>query len=341
MIPPRTILVLRFSSIGDIVQTTSVLGTLKKKFPKSHIDYMTLSKYSSILLGLPYINKIHEVDIKANYKDLKSIGIKMNNLNYDLVLDLHNTTRSRIIRRFIKNSNMHYIRKPRWNRFKNFALHLNHFPEDFSVRFWMNEFLNDSFNEQLEPSKTKLFISKEEKSKSSSLLKSKGVNKAFFVVLPGAAWPQKTWLYNRYISVINKCIEKYDLCPILIGSSTDAVCDSIKNILGKKLVDMHGITSLRESITIISKSEFVIGSDTGLVHAAEALDISAISILGPTTMETGAGLFNEKSKTVEDKNLWCRPCSQNGSIPCYRKEQYCMTNINIKDVMNAINGLMQ
>ena len=77
------------------------------------------------------------------------------------------------------------------------------------------------------------------------------------------------------------------------------------------------------------------------MHAAEALDISAISILGPTTMETGAGLFNKKSKIVQDKNLWCRPCSQNGSIPCYRKEQYCMTNINIENVMNAVNGLMQ
>ena len=61
MIYPRTILVLRFSSIGDIVQTTSVLGTLKKKFPESSIDFMTLSKYASILRYHPYINKIHEV----------------------------------------------------------------------------------------------------------------------------------------------------------------------------------------------------------------------------------------------------------------------------------------
>jgi len=43
---------------------------------------------------------------------------------------------------------------------------------------------------------------------------------------------------------------------------------------------------------------------------------------------------------VEDKNLWCRPCSQNGSIPCYRKKQYCMTNIDIDSVMNAVHGLM-
>ena len=58
-------------------------------------------------------------------------------------------------------------------------------------------------------------------------------------------------------------------------------------------------------------------------------------------METGAGVFNNNSFIVEDKNLWCRPCSQNGSIPCYREEQYCLTNISVENVMNAINGLIQ
>ncbi|MFL3025339.1 MAG: glycosyltransferase family 9 protein [Candidatus Neomarinimicrobiota bacterium] len=334
-------MVLRFSSIGDIVQTTSVIGTLKKKFPKSRIDYMTLSKYSSILLEHPYINTIHEVDIKSNYKDLKNIAIKMNDLNYDLVLDMHNTTRSKIIRRFIKNSNKHFIRKPRWNRFKNFALHLNHFPKNFSVRIWMNEILDDLSNEKLTPSKTKLVITKEEMTNSNLFIQSNVANKPYFSILPGAAWPQKSWLFDRYISVIEKCIKNYDLCPILIGSSTDTICEKIKNVLGEVLVDLHGKTSLRQSIAIISQSKFVIGGDTGLVHAAEALDIPTISILGPTTMETGAGLFNEKSIIVEDKNLWCRPCSQNGSIPCFRNEQYCMTNINIETVMNAVNGIMQ
>ena len=341
MIYPRTILVLRFSSIGDIVQTTSVLGTLKKKFPESRIDFMTLSKYASILRYHPYINKIHEVDIKANYKTLKRIGTEIDTLNYDLVLDLHNTTRSKIVRKFIKNSDKRYIRKPRWNRFKNFALHLNHFPKDFSVRYWMNEIINDFFNEEVKPSKTKLFISKEEINKSRSFLQSVGIDKPFFVILPGAAWPQKTWLYDRYISVIKKCTKDYNLSPLMIGGSNDTVCDSIKNILGEKLIDIHGKTSLRESIAIISQSEFVIGSDTGLVHAAEALNIASISILGPTAVETGAGVFNNNSFIVEDKNLWCRPCSQNGSIPCYREEQYCLTNISVENVMNAINGLIQ
>ena len=111
--------------------------------------------------------------------------------------------------------------------------------------------------------------------------------------------------------------------------------------MGEKLIDIHGETSLRESIAIISQAEFIIGSDTGLVHAAEGLDIPAISILGPTTKETGAGVFNKRSVTVEDANLWCRPCSQNGSIPCYRKEQYCMTNIDVKNVMKAVERVMQ
>jgi heptosyltransferase II len=338
---PKTILVLRFSSIGDIVQTTSVIRTLKKNFPDTLIDFMTLSKYSSLLNKHPYINNIYEVDIKANYKDLKSISYEMNALKYDLVLDLHNTTRSKIIRKFIKNSEKRYIRKPRWKRFKNYVFHLNQFPKEFSVRSWMNGTIDDLINEENNLSKTKLFISKEEKIKSKKFIHSRGAINPFFVILPGAAWPQKTWLFERYVTVIKKCVENYNLTPLLVGNSSDIICDRIKDTFGKNLIDIHGETSLRESIAIISQSEFVIGSDTGLVHAAEGLDIPAISILGPTTKETGAGVFNKKSVTVEDTNLWCRPCSQNGSIPCYRKKQYCMTNIDVEDVMSAVKRVMQ
>ena len=338
---PRTILVIRFSSIGDVVQTTSVLGTLKKNFPDCLIDFMTLSKYSSLLNKHPHINNIYNVDIKANYTDLKSIAYEMNALKYDLVLDLHNTTRSKIIRKFINNSEKRYIRKPRWKRFKNYVFHLNQFPKNFSVRSWMNGLIADLIKEKNNPSNTKLFISKNEKIKSKAYIHSKGVINPFFVILPGAAWPQKTWLFERYVTVIKKCIEKYNLTPLLVGASSDIICAKINDSFEKNIIDIHGETNLRESIAIISQSEFVIGSDTGLIHAAEGLDIPAISILGPTTKETGAGVFNKKSVTVEDTNLWCRPCSQNGSIPCYRKKQYCMTNINVENVMSAVERVMQ
>ena len=99
MIQPRAILVLRFSSIGDIIQTTSVVGSLKCAFPDASIDFMTLSKYAPLLEGHPHINKVHALDINARYMSLKRVGFEMETMGYDLAIDLHNTTRSRIIRK--------------------------------------------------------------------------------------------------------------------------------------------------------------------------------------------------------------------------------------------------
>ena len=61
-------------------------------------------------------------------------------------------------------------------------------------------------------------------------------------------------------------------------------------------------------------------------------------ILGPTSQETGASVVLENSILIENKDLWCRPCSQNGSRPCYRKEQYCMSEIDSEKVFNSINN---
>ena len=74
---PRSILILRFSSIGDIVQTTSVIGTLTSYFPNTTIDFMTLSKFAPLLSGHKSINKIHEIDINAGYFSLREIGLSM------------------------------------------------------------------------------------------------------------------------------------------------------------------------------------------------------------------------------------------------------------------------
>ena len=197
MIGPRTILVLRFSSIGDIVHTTSVIGTLKKYFPESKIDFMTLSKFAPLLEGHPFINKIHPIDINGGYRQLRQTGFEMEMMEYDLAIDLHNTTRSQIIRRgFITTNNVH-IRKPRWNRFKLFAFHKNDFPNNFTVRTWLHEPIQHLLPKNFTIEQSQLFVSAAEKSGINNLSARNGFNGKYFVVTPGAAWAQKRWKAER------------------------------------------------------------------------------------------------------------------------------------------------
>ena len=90
-------------------------------------------------------------------------------------------------------------------------------------------------------------------------------------------------------------------------------------------------------MSIISNSKFIIGADTGLVHAAEGLGKNVVTILGPTSRETGAGVNLSTSIQIENNDIWCRPCSQSGKRKCYRDKQYCMITINPKLVLTKMN----
>ena len=111
------------------------------------------------------------------------------------------------------------------------------------------------------------------------------------------------------------------------------------NDKNKQILDLHGKLDIRKSLAIISLGEMTVGSDTGMVHASEALGVPVAMVMGPTNAQTGGGTSLDRSVVIE-KDIWCRPCSQNGKRPCYRSQQYCMTEISTSDVHRAIQGVL-
>ena len=99
---PKRILAIKFSSLGDIVLTISPLRKLKDIFPFAKIDFLVLNDYAPILEGNKYINRIIPLNRKASFIGLIKTGNWINNSNYDLVIDFHNSLRSKIIRFWIR-----------------------------------------------------------------------------------------------------------------------------------------------------------------------------------------------------------------------------------------------
>jgi ADP-heptose:LPS heptosyltransferase len=224
--------------------------------------------------------------------------------------------------------------KPRWNRFKLFQFHLNHFPDQFSQLQLLHAPLKDMLDSSYNYPETSLFLSKTEKQVAFSQLKLLNVAKEYVVIVPGAAWRQKTWSIEGYSKIIDSLGEK-NISTVMLGTSTDLICKQLAQ-LNRKIINLQGKTNVRESLAIISQANLVIGGDTGFVHGAEALKIPVVMIMGPTTIETGGGVNLSISKNIEVHDLWCRPCSQNGSKRCYRNEQYCMSTISSSQVFSAV-----
>ena len=317
------------SSIGDIILATSFLDSVKKKYPNSSIDFLIKKEFSPLLQNHPQINNVIELDKSEGLKGLINLGKHLMHQGYYKVFDIHNVFRSKILSFFFKRKIFFQIKKPRLKRFMLFNLKLNFFKKDFSHIKMYHSILEDIHSFP----RTSLYVSSDEINRAKSFLKKEGVDQEFICIVPGAAWKQKQLPVDKYNELIDILNKKFAFKIVLLGSKNDTICDEIKKDIN--IVNLKDKTSLRMAMSILTISEHTFGSDTGLLHASEALNTPVSMILGPTSMETGASINHPNSKIFEKNNLWCRPCSQNGKRPCIRKEQYCLTGINIHDIAGA------
>ena len=324
-------LVIRFSSIGDIVLTTSLLKSIKTTYKNVEIHYLTLDKFSSMLEMQPNIDRIIVLNSDSGATEMMQLNRYIKSSEYDKVFDLHGSIRSRIVTLGLSKITTR-VKKPRISRFFLYQFHVNMFPKGYSSQVMYHQCLQD-YDMDSTPD-TLLIVSNAEKRLARSILKEIDIDSNFIVMVPGAAWSQKQWQVEKYNNVINELNRLTNKKIIMLGTKNDKICKDI-SLINDRVVDYSGKTDLRKAMAVISLSDSVFGSDTGLLHIAEALGKHVSMILGPTSTETGGGVSLKESINIET-NIWCRPCSQNGKQKCYRTRQYCMELISTDMVTNSV-----
>ena len=324
-------LVIRFSSIGDIVLTTSLLKSIKTTYKNVEIHYLTLDKFYSILEIHPNIDRIIVLNSDSGSTELMQLNRYIKSSKYDKVFDLHGSIRSRIVTLGLSKITTR-VKKPRISRFFLYQFHVNMFPKGYSSQVMYHQCLQNYDMDSMPD--TLLVVSKVDKRFARSILKEIEIDSNFIVMVPGAAWSQKQWQVEKYNNVINELSRLTNKKIIMLGTKNDKICKDI-SLINDSVVDYSGKTDLRQAMAVISLSDSVFGSDTGLLHIAEALGKHVSMILGPTSTETGGGVSLKESINIET-NIWCRPCSQNGKQKCYRARQYCMKLISTDMVTNSV-----
>ena len=325
----QKILVIRFSSIGDIVLATSPLKTIRRAYPDAQITFLTLDTFAPLLEYHPDIDALVSISKRMSLIELWGFADHIRRKQYRHIFDLHNSIRSNLVT-LRSSSPVYQLKKLRWNRFLLFYFHHNEFDSDFSTLKMYHEHLGSIWNENDVLPATLLKVSNYEQKMARDMLLDKNIFDEFIAVVPGAAWTQKQWPAEKYIETLNQL----DLPAVLLGEKKDTICFDIEK-RSSSTVNLAGQTTLRQPLAVLANSTYVIGSDTGLTHAAEALGKQVYMILGPTSPETGAGVNLPGSTNIET-DVWCRPCSQNGKLPCYRKTQECMDSIVPNDVIQSL-----
>ncbi len=319
---PRKILIIRLSSLGDIVQLTSILEPLHKRYPKAKVDFLTKEQYKPLLLYNPQIFQVITFDTAKGLSGWLSLCQQLQQKGYSLFIDFHSSIRSLILGRFLRGIPSLRYKKPYFKRILLFYFYINLFADSYNLRqayfnvlHPLNIYANDNMPE--------IYLDEQAKKDALEIIRQHNITKPYVTFLPVATWYNKRYPLPKFVALAKKINEDLNIPIIWLGGSQDDYLTPIKDLLPDKSILLRGMTDLTTTLALLSESRAVIGNDTGLVYAAEALGVPVGLILGPTSRETGAGCNLKQSLTFE-RQIWCRPCSQKGDRVCYRQQQYCL-----------------
>lgn len=323
------ILVIRFSSIGDIVLTTPVFRCIKKQIPGAELHFVTKLSYKIVTATNPYIDKFFYVD-----KDLPAIIDQLQKENYDHVIDLHNNLRSLRIKRGLKKKSFS-INKLNVEKFLLTNLNINIMPAEHITQRSLDTaaalgITDDGLG-------LDYFIPEKDIVKQTDIPTSHSAG--FISIVIGATYETKKLPVHK----LQELCYKIDHPVILLGGKEDfKEAEIISSVDPVKIYNACGKFNLNESADLVRQSKLVISHDTGLMHIAAALQKPIISIWGNTTPVFGMYPYygsrsNLQYDVIEVKNLRCRPCSKIGYHACPLEHFNCMEKQDIDMLLRIIH----
>jgi len=330
------ILVVRLSSIGDIILTTPLLRSLKSAFPDARITFLIKKQYAELLENSPYIDKLVIYDPNEGITGLKMIRNRFRQENFDLFLDIHKNWRSVFLRMGLGAGRITTYRKLIFNRTMLiwFKANLYGAVKPVYERYFDSVKL---FGITYDGLGTEISVSDSALQKVQTMLANAGYSneKHLVVICPSATYFNKRWNPDGFIETSRYLIRERSAFAVIHGGKEDRpLCSMISSSLGEGATSMAGMLSLSETAALLKLASLVIANDSGLLHMAQSQKTPVVGIYGPTTRELGYFPLVQNS-TVVETNLSCRPCTHNGLNYCPRKHFRCMNDINADMVINA------
>lgn len=321
----KKILLIRFSSIGDIVLTSPVPRALKSCWPEAEIHFLTKPAFVSLISGLEQIDKIHS--LSENLEETIRI---LKGENFDQVIDLHRSIRSGMVCRKLGKPTK-VISKSRFRTWLYVKLKFGKLPGTHVVERYFQTL--SALGCKATPGPLEIVINNEDLKIAEQALDGKFKVKPVAIVL-GATWFTKRWPTIFFIDLINRM----NLPVILIGGQTDRKeADEIIAGINSPVFDAVGNFSLLQSAALMKSCRFVITHDTGFMHIAAALKLKIFSIWGQTVPALGFSPWMADNTIIENKNLACRPCSKIGFDKCPKGHFRCMMEITPEMVYKIIS----
>lgn len=321
------ILIIRFSSIGDIVLTTPVIRCLKKQRPDASLHYLTKPGYAGVLKANPYVDKFHF--LQKNFEDTVQ---ELKTEKFDLVIDLHHNLRTMRIKRALRCEAKSFD-KLNLQKWLLTSLKINLLPSKHIVDRYLETVSH--LGVKNDGAGLDYFIPAGEKIQQHDIPVSHQLGYIGLVI--GAAHATKRLPLEK----LKELVKLLDHPIILLGGPEDKIIGEVLAALDPvKIYNACGKFKLNESADLVRQAKIIISHDTGLMHIAAAFRKPIISVWGNTVPAFGMYPYfgqvqlNQPAPfhIVEVKGLSCRPCSKIGHEKCPKGHFRCMENIALQDI---------
>ncbi len=326
---PGKILVIKPSSLGDVVHSLPFLNVLRERFPKAEIHWVIARGFEDLLEGHPMIKKLWIINkddwkminsVRTTIKELRVLFGSLRNEKFDLVIDLQGLLRSGMLSRATGSPVRVGFKEAREGSRLFYTHKITGGKERHAVDRYLEiaRFLGCDISDIKFP--FPLFFSSQFSVLSSQL------PREYAVIVPGARWVTKRWPPERFGEVASTLPIKF----LVIGTKSDSdIANRVVSSSRGHAVSVAGKTDIKELIGIIRTARFVLSNDSGPMHIAAALGVPVYAIFGPTNpLRTGP---YGKSHVIFRKGLGCSPCYKK---QC--KNIRCMELISVKEIADVI-----
>jgi heptosyltransferase-2 len=343
-----TTLIIRFSSVGDIILTSPLIRTLRTRYPHCRIDFLVKEDHADLVRHNPHLSQTLLLPKGSGLTELRRIRTQIRSSRYDVILDMHDNLRSR----FLTFGSTPVVRynKRRFARFILINAHLD-------LYRWTGGALpmHQRYLEPLAPygvvddgAGPEIFLTGEIEASASAILATAGLPPAqrAIGVCPSARHATKMWDAGRFAAAASTLAREHGLPVLLFGSQEERDrCEQIAQMIraaspSTQVINTAGLCTLLETAAAMDRCAVVLTNDTGLMHLAAARRCPIVAVFGPTVRQFGFFPHGEQSVVVEHPGLSCRPCTAIGGATCPKGHFRCMNDIEPPRVIEAARSLL-
>ena len=332
-----TILLIRFSSLGDLVLLTALVEGIGEAFPGHELHLATKEQYRELFESNRKIAEIHALPEGAGFGDLISLRRKLASEKYDMIIDAHNVIRSNILFRTLGARRKVQLGKDQIRKLSLIRAGKDLYTETTSIKDRYLGLLAE-LGAVIPHVSTRLDPPPAAEAVADALFNESGLSgRTVVAIAPGARWETKRWPAGEFADVTGAMHDLNNGVLVIGDDSETEICRKVAYT--DDSVNACGRLSLMETAAALRKVSVLVTNDSAPMHIAEAVGTPVVALFGPTVRQFGYFPLLDRSVVLE-KKLDCRPCSRSGAKPCHIESRKCLDLITCDEVLGAVKQVL-